>query len=107
MKAGLDPDITVANLRTATGQDPHESTADLVGEWSTGRVAPPLGVHIVHTHAGGNQHVHHVVGHLDIAYEGMEPRSEPGLLMTVVTAEPESLTAHALTLTLLASWAAT
>ena len=69
------------------------------------RANAPLGVHIVHTHAGGNQHVHHVVGHLDLAYEGMEPRSEPGLLMTVVTAEPESLTAHALTL--LASWAAT
>lgn len=58
------------------------------------------------THAGGTKHYHHhVVGELDLAYETMDLRSEPGLSMTIFTAEPGSPTAHALAL--LASWAAT
>ena len=102
-------DITVANLRTAAGQDPHDKALqDLVGELSTrsDEFRRRWGAHNVRTHAGGTKHYHHhVVGDLDLAYETMDLRSEPGLSMTIFTAEPASPTAHALVL--LASWAAT
>lgn len=102
-------DITVANLRTAAGQDPHDKALqDLVGELSTrsDEFRRRWGSHNVRTHAGGTKHYHHhVVGELDLAYETMDLRSEPGLSMTIFTAEPASPTAQALAL--LASWAAT
>jgi hypothetical protein len=46
-----------------------------------------------------------VVGELELAYESMDLRAEPDLVMTVYAAEPGSPTEHALAL--LASWAAT
>jgi transcriptional regulator with XRE-family HTH domain len=102
-------DITVANLRTAAGQDPHDKQLqDLVGELSTRSddFRRRWGAHNVRTHAGGTKHYHHhVVGDLDLAYETMDLRSEPGLSMTIFTAEPGSPTAQALAL--LASWTAT
>jgi hypothetical protein len=102
-------DVTVANLRTAAGQDPHDKALqDLVGELSTrsDEFRRRWGAHNVRTHAGGTKHYHyHVVGDLDLAYETMDLRSEPGLSMTIFTAEPGSPTAQALAL--LASWAAT
>lgn len=102
-------DITVANLRTAAGQDPHDKALqDLVGELSTrsDEFRRRWGSHNVRTHAGGTKHYHHhIVGDLDLAYESMDLRSEPGLSMTIYTAEPASPTAQALAL--LASWAAT
>jgi transcriptional regulator with XRE-family HTH domain len=102
-------DITVANLRTAAGEDPHDKALhDLVGELSTrsDEFRRRWGAHNVRTHAGGTKHYHHhVVGDLDLAYETMDLRSEPGLSMTIFTAEPGSPTAQALAL--LASWAAT
>jgi transcriptional regulator with XRE-family HTH domain len=102
-------DITVANLRTAAGQDPHDKALhDLVGELSTRseEFRRRWGAHNVRTHAGGTKHYHHhIVGDLDLAYETMDLRSEPGLSMTIYTAEPASPTAQALAL--LASWAAT
>jgi hypothetical protein len=102
-------DITVANLRTAAGQDPHDrALQDLVGEPSTrsDEFRRRWSAHNVRTHAGGTKHYHHhVVGNLELAYETMDLRSEPGLSMTILTAEPASPTAQALAL--LASWAAT
>jgi transcriptional regulator with XRE-family HTH domain len=102
-------DVTVANLRTAAGQDPHDKALqDLVGELSTrsDEFRRRWGSHNVRTHAGGTKRYHHhVVGDLELAYESMDLRSEPGLSMTIFTAEPGSPTAEALAL--LASWADT
>jgi transcriptional regulator with XRE-family HTH domain len=105
----LAADITVANLRTAAGQDPHDKNLhDLVGELSTrsDEFRRRWGAHNVRTHGTGTKHFHHhIVGDLALAYESLDLRAEPGLTMTIYAAEPNSPTAHALTL--LASWAAT
>ena len=105
----LAADMTVANLRTAAGQDPHnKSLHDLVGELSTrsDEFRRRWGAHNVRTHGTGTKHFHHhVVGDLTLAYESLDLRAEPGLTMTIYAAEPGSPTAHALAL--LASWAAT
>lgn len=61
-------DITVANLRTAAGQDRHDKA--LQG----------------------------LVGDLALAYETMDLRSEPGPSLTIYTAEPGSPSAQALAL---------
>ena len=102
-------DMTVANLRTAAGQDPHDRALhELVGELSTRseEFRRRWGSHDVRVHAGGvKRYRHHVVGELALTYETMDLRSEPGLSMTIFTAEPGSPTAEALAL--LASWAAT
>ena len=105
----LAADMTVANLRTAAGQDPHnKSLHDLVGELSTRseEFRRRWGSHNVRTHGTGIKHFHHhIVGDLTLAYESLDLRAEPGLTMTIYAAEPDSPTAHALAL--LASWAAT
>jgi hypothetical protein len=102
-------DITVANLRTAAGQDPHDKALqDLVGELSTRSddFRRRWGAHNVRTHGTGTKHFHHhIVGDLILAYESVDLRAEPGLTMTIYAAEPDSPTAHSLAL--LASWAAT
>jgi len=106
---GLTADVTVANLRTAAGLDPHDRALhDLVGELSTRseEFRRRWAAHDVRTHAGGTKHFrHHVVGELELAYETMDLRGDPGLSMTIFTAEPGSAGAHGLAL--LASWAAT
>jgi transcriptional regulator with XRE-family HTH domain len=106
----LAADMTVANLRTGAGQDPHnKSLHDLVGELSTrsDEFRRRWGSHNVRTHGAGVKHYHHhhVVGDLSLAYESSDLRAEPGLSLTTYAAEPGSATAHALAL--LASWAAT
>jgi transcriptional regulator with XRE-family HTH domain len=106
----LAADMTVANLRTGAGQDPHnKSLHDLVGELSTrsDEFRRRWGSHNVRTHGTGVKHYHHhhVVGNLALAYESSDLRAEPELSMTIYAAEPGSPTAHALAL--LASWAAT
>jgi transcriptional regulator with XRE-family HTH domain len=105
----LFADITVANLRTAAGQDPYDKNLhDLVGELSTrsDEFRRRWGAHNVRTHGTGTKHFHHhIVGDLALAYESLDLRAEPGLTMTIYAAEPNSPTAHALAL--LASWAAT
>jgi len=102
-------DITVANLRTAAGQDPHDKALhDLVGELSTHSddFRRRWAAHNVRTHGTGNKHFHHhIVGALTLAYESLDLRAESGLTMTIYAAEPDSPTAHSLAL--LASWAAT
>jgi transcriptional regulator with XRE-family HTH domain len=105
----LAADMTVANLRTAAGKDPHDKGLhDLVGELSTrsDEFRRRWGSHNVRTHGTGVKDFrHHVVGDLTLAYESMDLRAEPDLTLTIYAAEPDSRTAQALTL--LASWAAT
>jgi transcriptional regulator with XRE-family HTH domain len=104
----LAADITVANLRTAAGQDPHDKGLhELVGELSTrsDEFRRRWGAHNVRTHGSGMKNFHHhVVGDLTLAYESLDLRAEPGLTMTIYAAEPGSPTAQSLAL--LASWAA-
>lgn len=104
----LFADMTVANLRTAAGQDPHDKGLhDLVGELCTRSddFRRRWGAHNVRIHgAGVKQFHHHVVGGLTLAYESMDLQADPGLTMTVYAAEPGSPTADALRL--LASWSA-
>jgi transcriptional regulator with XRE-family HTH domain len=106
---GLAADMCVANLRTAAGKDPHDKGLhDLVGELSTrdDEFRRRWGAHNVRTHGTGVKHFHHhVAGGLDLAYETFDLRADPGLSMTIFSAEPGSPTAQALAL--LASWAAT
>ncbi|KRE33664.1 XRE family transcriptional regulator [Mycobacterium sp. Soil538] len=102
-------DTCVAILRTEAGRDPHDKDMhDLVGELST-RSADfrrRWSSHDVRLHGSGVKHFHHtVVGNLELAYEGLEMVADPGLTMTIYTAEPASPTANALDL--LASWAST
>jgi transcriptional regulator with XRE-family HTH domain len=105
----LFADMTVANLRTAAGVDPHDKGLhDLVGELSTRSddFRRRWGSHNVRIHGTGVKHFRHeVVGDLALAYESTALIAEPGLVLTIYAAEPDSPTAHALRL--LASWAAT
>jgi transcriptional regulator with XRE-family HTH domain len=101
-------DITVAMLRTEAGRDPHDRDLhDLIGELSTRsvRFATRWGAHDVRHHGTGAKHFHHtVVGELDLTYEVLALVADPGLTVTVYTAEPASPSEQALRL--LASWAA-
>lgn len=105
----LAADMTVANLRTAAGKDPHDVRLhQLVGELSTRceEFRRRWHAHDVRTHGSGvKQFHHHVVGDLELAYEGFDLRGDPGLTLTIYSAAAGSPTAHALQL--LASWAAT
>ncbi|GIF06925.1 helix-turn-helix transcriptional regulator [Actinoplanes siamensis] len=105
----LAADMLVANLRTAAGKDPHDKGLhDLVGELSTRSddFRRRWGAHNVRTHGTGiKEFRHHIVGDLTLAYESLDLRADPDLTLTIYSAEPQSPTAHALTL--LASWAAT
>ncbi|HUR07285.1 MAG TPA: hypothetical protein VM347_32395 [Nonomuraea sp.] len=105
----LAADMSVANLRTSAGKDPHDKGLhDLVGELSTRSddFRRRWGAHNVRTHGTGIKHFHHhIVGDLTLAYESMDLRAEPDLSMTLYAAEPGSPSEDALRL--LASWAAT
>ncbi|MFB7956643.1 helix-turn-helix transcriptional regulator [Streptomyces sp. NPDC056045] len=102
-------DISVAILRTEAGRDPHDKDLhDLVGELSTRSDAfrTRWGAHDVRHHGTGFKRYHHaVVGELTLAYQGLEMAAEPGLTLTIYTAEPASPSEQSLCL--LASWAAT
>jgi transcriptional regulator with XRE-family HTH domain len=104
----LAADMTVANLRTSAGKDPHDKGLhDLVGELSTrsDEFRRRWGAHNVRTHGTGVKHFHHrIVGDLTLAYESLDLRAEPDLTLTIYAAEPGSPTEDALRL--LASWAA-
>jgi transcriptional regulator with XRE-family HTH domain len=105
----LAADICVAILRTEAGRDPHDTGLhDLVGELSTRSedFRRRWSSHNVRLHGAGTKRFHHqVVGDLTLAYESLDMAAEPGLNLTLYSAEPGSPTAHALAL--LASWAAT
>ncbi len=102
-------DAAVAILRTEAGRNPHDKDLhDLVGELCTrsDEFRTRWGAHNVRNHGTGTKRFHHqVVGDLTLAYEGLEMAAEPGLTLTIYTAEPGSPSAEALAL--LASWAAT
>lgn len=102
-------DIAVAILRTEAGRNPHDKDLhDLVGELSTrsDEFRTRWGAHNVRHHGSGTKRFHHhAVGDLTLAYEGLEMTAEPGLTLTVYTAEPASPSDESLRL--LASWAAT
>ncbi|MFF2330691.1 MULTISPECIES: helix-turn-helix transcriptional regulator [unclassified Streptomyces] len=102
-------DMAVAILRTEAGRNPHDKDLhDLVGELSTrsDEFRTRWGAHNVRHHGTGTKRFHHpVVSELTLAYEGLEMAAEPGLTLTIYTAEPRSPSEEALRL--LASWAAT
>jgi transcriptional regulator with XRE-family HTH domain len=104
----LAADICVAILRTEAGRDPrNKELHDLVGELSTRSddFRRRWGTHNVRHHGTGTKRFHHsVVGDLELAYEGLEMAAEPGLTLTIYTAEPGSPSDEALRL--LASWTA-
>ncbi len=101
-------DVNVSNLRTAVGRDPHDKALhDLVGELSSRspEFVRRWSSHNVRIHGSGTKRFHHhVVGELSLAYETMTLNAEPGLAMTIYTAEPASSSAEALTA--LGAWAA-
>ncbi|MGQ7296987.1 helix-turn-helix domain-containing protein [Quadrisphaera sp. KR29] len=100
--------IAVAILRTTAGRDPHDKEMhDLVGELSTRsqHFRRLWATHDVRHHGSGTKHFHHTaVGELELAFESMAMVSEPGLNLTIYTADPGSATAERLRL--LGSWAA-
>lgn len=102
-------DVAVAILRTEAGRNPHDKELhDLVGELSTRSddFRTRWGAHNVRHHGTGTKRFHHhTVGDLTLAYEGLDMAAEPGLTLTIYTAEPGSPSEEALRL--LASWAAT
>ncbi|ALM37852.1 Helix-turn-helix domain-containing protein [Streptomyces sp. FR-008] len=104
----LAADVAVAILRTEAGRNPHDKELhDLVGELSTRSDAfrTRWGAHNVRHHGTGTKRFHHAaVGALTLAYEGLEMATDPGLTLTVYTAEPGSPSDEGLRL--LASWAA-
>ncbi|MBV9161526.1 MAG: helix-turn-helix domain-containing protein [Pseudonocardiales bacterium] len=102
----LAADICVAIIRTEAGRDPRDKALhDLVGELSTrsDEFRTRWGAHNVRHHGAKNFH-HHIVGDLTLAYEGLEMAAEPGLTLTIYSAEPGSKSEEGLRL--LASWAA-
>ncbi|MFB6780572.1 helix-turn-helix transcriptional regulator [Streptomyces sp. NPDC056352] len=105
----LAADVTVAILRTEAGRNPHDKDLhDLVGELSTrsDEFRTRWGAHNVRHHGTGTKRFHHhAVGDLTLAFEGLEMAAEPGLTLTIYTAEPGSPSEEGLRL--LASWAAT
>jgi transcriptional regulator with XRE-family HTH domain len=101
-------DTTVSILRTEAGRDPrNKDLHDLVGELSTRSEEFRIrwGAHDVRHHGTGFKTFHHpVVGEVTVSYEGLEMAAEPGLTLTIYSAEPGSPSAERLQL--LASWAA-
>lgn len=106
---GFFADVCVEILHTEAGRNPHDKGLhDLVGELSTrsDEFRRRWGAHNVRHHGTGSKTFHHpVAGTLTLAYEGLELAAEPGLTLTIYTAEPGSSSEEALRL--LSSWAAT
>jgi hypothetical protein len=102
-------DVVVSILRAEAGRDPHNKELhDLVGELGTRsqEFRRRWSSHNVRHHGAGFKTFRHpVVGEITIAYEGLEMAAEPGLTLTIYTAEPGSPSEEAMRL--LASWAAT
>ena len=101
-------EVTVSILRTEAGRDPHNKELhDLIGELGTRSEEFRMrwGAHNVRHHGTGFKSFNHpVVGEMTLAFEGLEMAAEPGLTLTIYTAEPGSPSAERMGL--LASWAA-
>jgi transcriptional regulator with XRE-family HTH domain len=99
----------VAVLRSAAGRDPYDrELSDLVGELSmqSEEFRTRWAAHNVRFHDTGIKEFHHpVVGKLTLTYNRMELSADPGLAITIYTAEPGTKSAESLSL--LGSWAAT
>ncbi|MER5832839.1 helix-turn-helix transcriptional regulator [Streptomyces sp. NPDC002130] len=102
-------DMAVAILRREAGRDPRDKDLhDLIGELSTRSedFRTRWGAHDVRRHGTGTKRFcHPAVGDLTLAYESLDLAAEPGLSMTIYTAEPGSPSEEGLRL--LASLAAT
>src|SRR3954447_26903032 len=102
-------DTSVNLLRTEAGRDPdNKALANLVGELATRSDAfrTRWARHDVRLHHTGVKRFRHpVVGDLTVGFNATELPADPGLTLTVYTAEPGSSSAEKLGL--LASWAAT
>ncbi|WP_435279075.1 helix-turn-helix transcriptional regulator [Streptomyces sp. 1222.5] len=102
-------DMAVAMLRREAGRDPHDKDLhDLIGELSTRSrdFRTRWGAHNVRRHGTGTKRFRHpAVGDLTLAYESLDLAAEPGLTLTIYTAEPGSPSEEGLRL--LASLAAT
>ncbi|HEY6509755.1 MAG TPA: helix-turn-helix transcriptional regulator [Vicinamibacterales bacterium] len=97
----------VAVLRATVGRNPYDkSLSDLVGELSTRseEFATRWAAHDVRRHTTGSKRMrHHVVGDIELNYQSFEIPGEPGLRLSVFTAEPDTPNQEALRF--LASWA--
>ncbi|WP_410643565.1 helix-turn-helix transcriptional regulator [Amycolatopsis sp. lyj-346] len=106
---GFFADVCVEILHIEAGRNPHDKGLhDLIGELSTRseEFRTRWGAHNVRHHGSGSKTFHHpIVGTITLAYEGLELAAEPGLTLTVYTAEPGSPSEEALRL--LSSWTAT
>ena len=100
-------DVAVAILRTAVVRDPNDKCLDdLVGELSnvSEEFRRRWRAQNVRIHGCGTKHFqHHAVGDLHLAYETVDLQAEPGLTMTVYSAEPGSKNEDGLRL--LTTWA--
>jgi transcriptional regulator with XRE-family HTH domain len=101
-------EVTVSILRSEAGRDPHNKELhDLIGELGTRseEFRRRWGAHNVRHHGTGFKTFDHpIVGEMILAFEGLEMAAEPGLTLTIYTAEPGSPSAERMQL--LASWAA-
>ena len=99
----------VAILRTATGREPDDrNLIELIGELSTqsDEFRTRWAAHNVRFHDTGTKDFHHpIVGDISTTYNRMELAADPGLAITIYTAEPGTKSAEAINL--LGSWAAT
>ena len=102
-------DTTVSILRTEAGRDPYNrALTDLVGELATrsDTFRTRWAAHDVRLHHTGTKRFRHpLVGDLTVGFNATELPADPGLTLTVYTAEPGSGSAEKLAL--LASWGAT
>ena len=99
----------VAVLRATVGRNPYDkSLSDLVGELSTrsDEFRVRWAAHNVRRHTSGSKRMRHrVVGEIELNYQSFELPGEPGLRLSVFTAEPDTPNQQALRF--LASWADT
>ncbi|HXW79918.1 MAG TPA: helix-turn-helix transcriptional regulator [Acidimicrobiales bacterium] len=102
-------DTTANILRTEAGRDPYNrGLTDLVGELATRseEFRVRWAAHNVRLHYTGVKRFRHpLVGDLTFAFNAMELPADPGLTLTVYTAEPGSPSAEKLGF--LASWSGT
>ena len=100
---------TVAILRAAAGRTPHDrQLSNLVGQLATrsDTFRTLWASQVVREHRTGEKMIHHpIVGDLDLNFEGMEPATGKGLLLTAYTAKPGTPSHDSLQM--LATWAAT